>query len=126
MTTQWHDKVKNQSFTARLGFALDGLKTAIKQEHSLRFQLGFAVALVPVLVVLRPGMIWWALCGVMVTLVLAAELFNTALENLADQLHPERHPRIKLVKDCAAAAVLILSAGAAWVGVLMILSVVAD
>ena len=58
----------------------------------------------------------------MVSLVIAAELINTALEHLADHLHPEQHPRIKIVKDCAAAAVLILSAGALWVALLMVLA----
>ena len=62
--------------------------------------------------ILQPQAIWWALIGIMIFLVLAAELLNTALEHLADHLHPEMHPRIKLVKDCAAAAVLLLSLAA--------------
>jgi undecaprenol kinase len=48
--------------------------------------------------------------------VIAAELFNTALEHLVDHLHPETHPRIRIVKDCAAAAVLITVCGALVVG----------
>ena len=58
----------------------------------------------------------------MVSLVIATELINTALEHLADHLHPEQHPRIKIVKDCAAAAVLILSIGALWVAAMMIIT----
>ena len=46
-----------------------------------------------------------------VSFVLAAELVNTAIEHLADHLHPELHPKIKLVKDCAAAAVLVVVLG---------------
>ena len=76
------------------------------------------------LLILRPTLIWWALCGIMVALVIAAELINTAREHLADHLHPEPHPRIKIVKDCAAAAVLILSIGALRVAVMMVVSVV--
>ena len=44
--------------------------------------------------------------------MLAAELFNTAIESLADHLHPEQHPAIKVVKDCAAGAVLVASVAA--------------
>ena len=58
----------------------------------------------------------------MVSLVIAAELTNTALEHLTDHLHPEQHPRIKIVKDCAAAAVLIISVGALWVAMMMLLA----
>jgi len=82
-----------------------------------------AAVVVLVMAWLRPGLIWWALVGGMITLILAMELLNTAIEQLADHLHPDEHPRIKLVKDCAAAAVLLLSLGAVWVGVLMLVAV---
>ena len=61
---------------------------------------------------LRPSWGWWALCGLASAGVIAAELLNTAIEQLADHLHPELHPSIRLVKDCAAAAVLVAVLGA--------------
>jgi diacylglycerol kinase (ATP) len=70
------------------------------------------------LVWLRPAPVWWALVLLTNALVLAAELFNTAVEVLADHLHPEQHPRIKLMKDCAAGAVLTASVGALCVAAL--------
>lgn len=108
---------KNQSFVRRLGFALAGLGHALKVERSLRTQAGVFALVVVALVVLRPGASWWAVVMLASAAVLAAELFNTALEALADHLHPEQHPRIRIVKDCAAAAVLIASLGAVAVGV---------
>lgn len=115
--------MKNQRLAERMGFAWTGLRAAWRTERSLRTQVWIALAAIPAMMILRPALIWWALVGIMTTLVLAAELINTALEHLVDHLHPERHPRIKIVKDCAAAAVLVLSIGAAWVGMLMIWSV---
>ncbi len=41
-----------------------------------------------------------------IALVLSLEMVNTAIEKLADQTHPGRHPQIGLVKDVAAGAVL--------------------
>lgn len=116
--------MKNRAFKERLAFAWSGLCIAWHSEASLRTHILMSLLLVAALLVLRPTILWWALCGVMVTLVIAAELVNTALEHLADHLHPEQHPRIKIVKDCAAAAVLVLSIGAVWVAVLMVISVV--
>ncbi len=104
--------MKNQVFKQRLGFALAGLQSAWKNERSFRTQIFYAVVALSSLLILQPEPMWWALIGIIVFLVLAAELFNTALEHLADHLHPEIHPRIKLVKDCAAAAVLLLSIAA--------------
>ena len=111
---------KNQPFGRRLRCALQGLAFALRTEHSLRFQaLTFALLLL-VLIVLRPAPVWWALALLSATGVVAAELFNTALEQLADHLHPEMHARIRLVKDCAAAAVLVAVAGALAVGIALL------
>ncbi len=108
---------KNQAFLQRLGFALAGLWHALRTERSLRTQAALLVLVMVALAVLRPGALWWAAVMLASAGVLAAELFNTALEALADHLHPEQHPRIRIVKDCAAAAVLVASLGAAAVGV---------
>lgn len=113
--------MKNRPFGSRLGFAWAGLRAAWRQEKSFRTQGWFALAALLLLLLLRPAPLWWALIGVMVALVLAAELVNTALEHLADHLHPEQHPKIKLVKDCAAAAVLLLSLASLWLVAMMLL-----
>jgi diacylglycerol kinase (ATP) len=101
--------MKNQRFLVRLGFALSGIRHAFRSEASFRFQCGAAVALVVLLAVLRPPAVWCAILLVNAALVLAAELFNTALEHVIDRLHPEKHPAIAAAKDCAAGAVLIFS-----------------
>ncbi len=51
-----------------------------------------------------------------IVIVLAGELFNTAIEKLCDHLHPDKHSNIGQVKDLAAGAVLVLSIGSAIVG----------
>ena len=114
--------MKNLRFKRRFGFAREGIKVGMR-ENSFRTQLGFGVLALIALAVLRPELVWWALVGTMVSLVLAAELFNTALEQICDHLHPQQHPNIKIVKDVAAGAVLVLSIGSLWVAGLMVWSV---
>ena len=107
---------KNQSFWTRLSFGRAGLAHSLRTEKSLKTQ-ALALLLVTIaLVVLRPAPLWWALVILASAGVLAAELFNTAIERLADHLHPELHPEIRIVKDCTAAAVLVMVAGAVGVG----------
>jgi diacylglycerol kinase (ATP) len=103
---------KGQSHYKRLSFALAGLRQAWRTERSLRLQLLALAGVVAVLAWLRPPAIWWALGAFACALVLAAELFNTAIEALVDHLHPDAHPAVRVVKDCAAAAVLVASLGA--------------
>lgn len=115
---------KNQSFLRRLGFALNGLGHALRSEHSLKAQLVVFVGVVIALLVLHPGPLWWALVMLASAGVFAAELFNTAIEHLTDHLHPEVHPNIRVVKDCAAGAVLMASLGALGVGVALVVHLI--
>lgn len=107
--------MKNQPFYKRMVFALQGIRSAFYLESSFRLQCLAASVVVLVLAYNRPSALWWALLIMNCGLVLAAELFNTALEHLIDHLHPALHPSIKIAKDCAAGAVLILSLSAAGV-----------
>ncbi len=116
--------MKNKVFLTRLGFAFSGLAATVQHEKSFRTQIIIAIMTMIMLAVLQPSLVWWALVGIMICLVLGAELINTSLEHLADHLHPEQHPKIKLVKDCAAASVLVFSAGALWVACLAAFSVI--
>ncbi|MDY6860563.1 MAG: diacylglycerol kinase [Pseudomonadota bacterium] len=50
---------------------------------------------------------------------------NSALEALIDHLHPDIHPEVGVVKDIAAAAVLVASLGALAVGALFVFAMIA-
>jgi undecaprenol kinase len=113
---------KNQSFLNRLRFAASGVAHGLRAERSLRTQTLALLLVIIVLAFLRVAALWWALVILAASAVLAAELFNTALERLADHLHPEVHPEIRIMKDCAAGAVLISSVGAVGVGIALLIA----
>ena len=54
-------------------------------------------------------------------LLLAAELINTAIEEVVDHISPGPDPRAKKAKDCGSACVALaaLAGGVAWVVVLV-------
>jgi diacylglycerol kinase (ATP) len=108
---------KNQSLLQRLRNAGAGLWHALQSERSLRFHALALLLVIIGLVILRPGALWTALVLLAAAGVIAAELMNTALEALADLLHPGEHPQIRIAKDCAAAAVLIASIAAVVVAI---------
>src|SRR4051812_45199369 len=115
---------KNQSFLARLRFAWAGIAHGIRAEHSVRFHVAALGLVLVALVVFRPEPEWWALIILTSAAVISAELFNTALEHLADHLHPEIHPSIRIVKDCAAGAVLVASLAALTVAAAFVVHIV--
>lgn len=93
-------------------------------EHSLKFQAAALAVMICVLITARPEPLWWALVALTGSAVIAAELFNTALESLADHLHPEHHAQIRIAKDCAAAAVLVAALGALAVAAALLVHLV--
>jgi diacylglycerol kinase len=114
---------KNQAFHIRLGYALAGIRHGLKTERSLRVHTVMAVLVLLALIVLRPSPVWWALVIIATVAVVAAELVNTALEHLIDHLHPDIHAEIRIVKDCAAAAVLVTACGAVGVAIAFAISI---
>jgi len=95
-----------------LKFAWAGVAHGLRAEHSVRFHVSAFILVLIVLAVFRPEPEWWAISLLTSSSVIAAELFNTAIEHLVDHLHPEIHPSIRIVKDCAAGAVLVTSIAA--------------
>lgn len=104
-----------------LGFALNGLKAAARSEQNLRFHLVAAVLVLAGAAWFRLPAAEWALLMLCIGVVMAGELFNTAIEKLCDVVSPQYQERIKTIKDLAAAAVLLASIAAVGVGLFIFL-----
>lgn len=116
--------MKNRPFHQRLRFAVAGIREGWRRERSFRTHVMFGGLAAVALLVLRPSPIWWAIIALVVALVWAAELVNSALEALVDHLHPGEHDEIRVVKDMAAAAVLILSIASLVIASAMLASLI--
>jgi undecaprenol kinase/diacylglycerol kinase (ATP) len=57
-------------------------------------------------------------CG---TTVLVLEALNTALEYMCDLITKDVHPGIRIIKDVAAAAVLLAATGSVLIGLIIFL-----
>lgn len=112
--------MKKHSQWKRFTFALIGFRAAWQNERSFRTEIVLASFFFLAMVVARPGVLWWLATGLTAGMVLGAELFNTAIENMCDALHPDQHPLIGMAKDCASAAVLVsvLTAGGVFLGLI--------
>ena len=113
--------MKGLPLRRRVACALTGVAHAARCERSFQAQLLAAMLVAGAIYWLRPPLLWAGLLVAMVALVLALELVNTAIEALLDGLHPERAEFVRLAKDCAAGAVLLMSMASVLVFVLMLL-----
>jgi diacylglycerol kinase len=101
--------------------AMRGVKIAVRGE--VNFFVHFFIA---VLAGTAGGVVElsderWCLYILCVTVVLTAELFNTAIEHMARAVTREQHPEIRDALDIASGGVLMAAIGAACVGSLLIL-----
>lgn len=98
----------------------DGWRAAWASEKTLRQWTLANILSAGVALALPLGAAERALILALGVLVLAAELMNTAIETVVNQLSPHRHPLAEKAKDCASAAVALtaLAAGLAWAVVL--------
>ncbi|MFK7601203.1 diacylglycerol kinase [Deinococcus sp. SM5_A1] len=100
------------------GFAWAGIRHAYRSQANFRIEIWAGVLALVAAALLRAPLAPIALAC---ALVLALELVNTALEAVVDLASPELHPLAKVAKDAAAGAVLIASAGALVVGMVVLL-----
>jgi diacylglycerol kinase (ATP) len=99
----------------------DGFRAAWATEKTLRqwTLANIASASLALFLDLTPGEC--ALILALGLLILAAELINTAIEEVVDHISPGTDPRAKKAKDCGSACVALtaLAAGVAWVVLLV-------
>ena len=89
------------------GYAFSGLKVLFAEEHNSRIHLVAAVMAIALGWMLKLSVMEWVVLSLVIGAVFTAELFNSAIEKLADFVSPQKHDKIKKVKDMAAAAVLV-------------------
>ncbi|MFS0727562.1 diacylglycerol kinase family protein [Paenibacillus sp. 1P07SE] len=100
--------------------ACEGIAYAVRAERHMRFHLGAAAAVMLLAAFLRLQPAQWALLVGACTMVIVAELINTAIEKTVDLAMPQLHPLARIAKDAAAGAVLAAAVGAALIGLLVL------
>jgi diacylglycerol kinase (ATP) len=102
------------------GYAFHGVALLLRSQHNAWIHATATLlvcALGGLLGVSRGDWLWLAAA---IAAVWGAEALNSAIESLADAVHPAPHPLVGRAKDLAAAAVLIVSLGAATIGLLVL------
>ncbi|MGZ3837259.1 MAG: diacylglycerol kinase family protein [Flavisolibacter sp.] len=110
-------KERGNSFT----YAWAGIKAVLRTEHNTWIHLVLTLGAFLMGFLLRISRGEFIAIIIVMTLVWMAEILNTALEKTMDFISLEKHPQIKLIKDLAAAAVLIAALAALAVGAIIFL-----
>ncbi len=110
---------KNKNFLNGLKIAFLGLQAAFKEERNFRIQFLIAVIIIILMIVCKLNPIEKSILLLTILVVLSLELINSQIEKFLDLIQPDHHPRVKIIKDFSAGAVLISAFGSIIIGVLI-------
>ena len=99
--------------------AFRGIGTLLRTEHNAWIHAAATVVVTAAGLLVGLEAVEWGLIVLAIALVFSAEAFNTALEVLADAVHPDPHPLVGRAKDLAAGAVLLAAMGAVVIALLV-------
>lgn len=103
------------------GYAIQGIKTAYRNEPNLRVHTFFAILALTLAILLKLNPLEWIILAFTIFYVITLELFNTVLESLVNLVSPEIKPYAKIAKDVAAACVLLGAILSVIVGLILFL-----
>ncbi|HEX6181659.1 MAG TPA: diacylglycerol kinase family protein [Chitinophagaceae bacterium] len=112
-TEKFSLKKRSQSF----GYAFAGIIRFFRTEHNAWIHLAATIGVIVLGIVLGVTAIETAFLVFAIGFVWVAELFNTCIEKIMDFISTEKHPKIQIIKDMAAGAVLLAAITALIIGI---------
>jgi hypothetical protein len=109
----WIERIRS------FGFAIHGIRKFLKSEHNAMVHLLATLLVFLAGLFFQVSILEWIALIVVMGMVWMAELLNTAIEKIVDQVAKERNDRWAFIKDVAAAAVLVAAMVAALTGMLI-------
>ncbi len=103
------------------GYAIAGLKFMFFSQHNFLIHIVLAAIAVLLGFMLNISSIEWVAIIIVISLVISAEILNTAIEEIVNFISPQKNKKAGIIKDLAAGAVLVLSMGALITGIIIFL-----
>ncbi len=109
---------KFQKFIKRFDYAFDGLKSAISEQVFGVFCV-IALIVIALMFIFKVPLYEKIILILTITFVMTLELINSRIERILDIFQPDQDPKVKIIKDISAAAVLLACLGAGIIGILI-------
>lgn len=102
-----------------LKYSFAGIRYLLKTEAHAQLQFFIAVLVIIAGIYFDISRMEWMMQLFCIALVLCTETLNTAIEKLADFVHPQFHHKIGRIKDIAAGAVSFAALATLIIGILI-------
>lgn len=112
---------KKPTFIESFGFALSGFGFAVINNRNMMIHLVVAIIVLILCFAFHVQKDEFVDLIVMIILVLSAEMINTSIEEMTNLITNEHRMEAKIAKDVSAGMVLVVSFGAAIVGLYILI-----
>lgn len=112
-------KGTKQDITQSFNVAIEGIIETIRTERNMKFHAFCTILVLMISIFLGVSRMELIVLSISMSLVLAAELLNTAIESFVDLVSPDYNLLAKRAKDVGAGAVFIAATNALIVGYLV-------
>jgi len=106
--------------------AVAGIRSFFSKEVHGRLHLILALIAIAISLICGLNPLEWLFIVLSLTLVFISEMFNTCIERIMDYINKDYDPRIKIIKDIAAGAVLVAAIFAIIVAAVILLPKLSD
>ena len=107
---------KKRTWRRKFDDAFRGIFQSIRQQSSYRVHFFFALIVPIVALLLKLQLLEWCFVILLIAMVIAAEMFNSAIESLSRIITDQYDERIRQALDIASGGVLVISIFAAILG----------
>ena len=108
--------MEENRFIKSFNAAVEGFIYVLRMERNMRIHFLTAFFFILLGIYLNFSYLDTMILCLIITVVLVAEMLNTAVEHIVDLVQSEIHPVAKIIKDVSAGAVLVSAVNAAVVG----------
>lgn len=107
-------------------YALTGVSHAFRFNQNLRIHFVIAILVIILSIFFHVNSFEKGILGIMILLVIASEMINTSIEEMADLITKEHREEARIAKDVAAGMVLLSAIGSVIVGALIFIPYIVE
>lgn len=109
-----------KKYVNKFRYAFGGLFHGIRHDKSIFLQCLLGLGVLLAFLLFDLSLMEWCIIILLVGLIITLEFINSAIETIVDFISPQYHEKAKIMKDYAAAAVLVMSMTAAIIALLIL------
>lgn len=118
--------MKNRNLIDSFNNAISGIVHTIKAERNMKIHIVIACVLFVLSIFFNLSKTEFIVVCLTVALIIVCELFNTAIEEIMNMVTTGYHPKVKIIKDVSAGAVLVSAFFSVIIGYFVFFEEVSD